>query len=47
MEKSESSSRFRLMTSAPVRGTADLPRAFEEIKLVQQMEGQVGSEVRR
>ena len=47
MEKSESSSRFRLMTSAPVRGAADLPRAFEEIKLMQQMKGQIGSEVRR
>lgn len=47
MQKSESSAMFRLMTSAPVRGAADLPRAFEEIKLVQQMNGQIGSEVRR
>lgn len=47
MQKSESSAMFRLMTSAPVRGTADLPRAFDEIKLVQQMKGQIGSEVRR
>ncbi len=47
MEKGESSSMFRLMTSAPVRGAADLPRAFEEIKLMQQMKSQIGSEVRR
>lgn len=46
MEKSPSAPAFRLMTSAPVRGTTDLPRAFDEIKLIQQMKDQIG-EVRR
>ena len=46
IENSPSGPIFRLMTSAPVRGTADLLRAYEEIKLAQQVRNQIGMEVR-
>jgi hypothetical protein len=46
MAKSTSASLFRLMTSAPARGTGDLPRAFEEIQLAKQLEGRIGMAVR-
>jgi len=42
MAKGSSGSLFRLMTSAPARGTGDLPRAFEEIQLAKQLEGRIG-----
>ena len=44
IESSASGPMFRLMTSAPIRGTADLPRAYEEIKLAQQVRSQIGTE---
>jgi hypothetical protein len=43
MAKGSSAAFFRLMTSAPARGTGDLPRAFEEIQLVKQLGGRIGS----
>jgi hypothetical protein len=43
MAKGSSASLFRLMTSAPARGTADLPRAFEDIKLAKQLDVLMGS----
>ena len=42
MEKSHSAALFRLLTSAPATGTADLPRAFEEISMAKQLEGHIG-----
>jgi hypothetical protein len=42
MAKGSSAAFFRLMTSSPAQGTGDLPRAFEEIQLVKQLEGRIG-----
>jgi hypothetical protein len=39
MAKGGAAALFRLLTSAPVRGTGDLPRAFEEIQLARQLPG--------
>ena len=41
MSKSPSAGLFQLMTSAPVRGTGDLPRAFQEIQAARQVQGSV------
>jgi hypothetical protein len=43
MAKSNSASLFRLVTSAPARGTEDLPRAFEEIQLAKKLQGRIGT----
>jgi hypothetical protein len=43
MAKGSSAAVFRVMTSAPATGTADLPRAFEEIELIKQLGGRIGS----
>ncbi len=44
MAKSPSAGLFQLMTSAPVRGTGDLPRAFQEIQAARQVQtGLAGS----
>jgi hypothetical protein len=37
MAKGNSAAMFRLVSSSPIRGTADLPRAFEEIQLARQL----------
>ena len=47
MTKGESATMFRLLASAPVKGTADLPRAYEEIQLARQLPNQLGAEVGR
>jgi hypothetical protein len=41
MAKGPQAAMFRLMTSVPVRGTTDLPRAFEEITLAAKLPGLV------
>ncbi len=46
MEKGVSAPMFRLMTSAPVRDMADLPRAYQEIRTAQKIKAQIGGEVR-
>ena len=46
MAKGSNAAMFRLMTSSPVRQAADLPRAFEDIKLARQLQGQFGGEAR-
>lgn len=46
MEKGSSAPTFRLMTSAPVRDMTDLPRAYQEIKMAQQIKAQISAEVR-
>ena len=42
MASTASAGLFRIITSNPVRGTTDLPRAFEEIKLARKMTAQTG-----
>ena len=39
MARGGSAAMFRLITSAPVQGTEDLPRAFEEIQLARRLQG--------
>ena len=46
MAKSPSAIPFRLITSTPVSGTADLPRAFEEIRLARQLQGRLDGTAR-
>ncbi|MDR3535097.1 MAG: hypothetical protein P4L71_01230 [Acetobacteraceae bacterium] len=41
MAKGSSAALFRVLTSAPVRENADLPRAFEEIQLARQLPGKL------
>ena len=43
MAKGNQASLFRVITSSPVQGTADLPRAFEEIQVAKRLEGAVGT----
>lgn len=42
MASGPSADLFRLVTSNPVRGTADLPRAFDEIKLARKLPAELG-----
>lgn len=41
MAKGASAGLFRLMTSPPVRGTGDLPRAFQDIQTARQVQGRL------
>jgi hypothetical protein len=41
MGKGSNAALFRLVTSAPIHGTKDLPRAFQEIQLTRQLPGKM------
>ena len=43
MASTASGNLFRIITSSPVRGTSDLPRAFEEIQLARKVTAQAGA----